>query len=1218
MEGDAVAAVLQVLVQNLIDHSKNEIALIRGLDKEAAKLAERLDALQQYLNDAEAGNITGNAVKNWLSRLENVAFDADNVLDELNYHHLSKDIKHNKPMKEKVLSFFSSFNSVVRPRNMAFRIQEINVSLDSLDNEAARLGLMKRPASGEPTLDDTVNFETDAFTSIPIFIGREVVMSEIVEMLATSIKTDQRPISILTIVGMGGLGKTTLTRKVFDHMKTEKRLFGSHIWVHVSQKFDLITLLKKILKELTTEVAETKQDILKKIQEALKDKTYLLVLDDVWNDRLPVWEDFINSLSGVTSMKGNAIVVTTRNMEVASIVNSLHTHELKGLSDYDCWSIIKAKRLEDVEAASELETIGKKIATKCQGSPLAANIVGGLLRDKSEEEWVSIEENWLSRDQADSITKILRLSFNNLSSPSLKKCFAYLSLIPKGYAIMKQQVIEFWMAEGFLQADGSNEMESVGDKFINILLQSSLLQVCGRDELGNVDTCIIHDLVHDLASSILDSSNNTNSSSRVRYMLVDDDRWREESRRVNIPKEKARHLRTLLFAGEVSSNMFSDFECLHVLCLKGFVMKELSSSIKKLIHLRHLDISDTKIQYLPDWIGELLHLLTLRAFISELKKLPSTIKYLMKLRHVCIDFNTDLPAEIGKLTSLQTLNSFRVSDDKNGCKIEELGSLNSLTGNLFIWNLEMVRDKEEAERAKLCQKSKLSDLSLEWTKGEINHENVLEGLQPHSNLKKLSIVGYNAKRFPLWTLKMAVRYGPQGSWIGLNKLISVELSACQECEDIPMLGHLPNLKSLQLQVLINVKSINSSFYGIEKETRIVFPALEKLKFFDMRKLTEWAEAEFEGTIEVKVFPNLRLLDIFHCDQLMGTPTHLSSSCLMDLSIIRCSCTVLASIFWIELTMLTRIFLEEIDDLVCLPDWLFYSNPNLSELNIKKCPNLRDLPGGLSTLKSLEKLIIWNCPNLERIGDIGKEQSPSQLQGSLRHFEIYECQSLVYFPFEIIGYALEELQLETLDSLGNLPSVIDSLVKSPRLTKLTILRVPNFMATCRVETWPFRSLQELHVDASKGGSGSMETVDGFLQACCNSLIHTLTLCGMESWECLPESMKHLSTCTSLALINFGMEELPEWFGNFSSLRSLSLYNCNRLRRLPSFMPRLFRLEQLTIEGCPELRFQQQVDAADPAWRRSISRIGDITVDGSKYNPVIPQESRTRKQLCLGCL
>ncbi|KAL1535371.1 putative disease resistance protein RGA3 isoform X1 [Salvia divinorum] len=1215
MEGEAVAAVIKVVVQNLIDHSKKEISLIQGLDKEAAKLGGSLDTIQQFLNDAESRTIPGGAVKNWLRQLEDVAFDADNVLDELNYHLLSKRIKSIKPMKQKVLSCFSSFSHIAHPRNIALKIQEINENLEYIQKEGAGLGLKERLANDVPNLPHDA-FETDSFSHDSIFIGRDELVSEIVEIINTSTTTDERVISMFAIVGMGGLGKTTLTRNVFHHPKI-KAHFGSHIWVHVSQIFDPIILFKKILKELTSsdqveigssqdilentssdqvEVqsrqvflektsfgqvdVESRQDILKRLQKALKDKTYLVILDDSWNQDRPKWDDFINSLFGCTSTKRNAIVITTRNMEVASTLQSLHTHELKGLSDEDCWSIIKAKTFGKKDIPSEFEAIGRKIATRCQGLPLAANVVGGALCNKSEEEWLSIEEKWLSYNGKDHITKILKLSFDNLSLPSLKKCFACCSIFPKGRKMKSPELIEYWMAEGFLEANGSSEMECLGDKFMNVLLHNSLLQVAERDDYGNVESCVMHDLVHDLACSISGSSNNTEGGSRVRYMIHD-----EESR---IPKEVAKYLRTLLFKGNIYGNKFADFEHLHVLILADYECKRLPGSIRKLIHLRKLDISLTRIKYLPNWIGELHQLQTLNSGTRRLRELPSTLKYLINLRHLYIDDGVELPAEIGSLTSLQTLKYFKVGG-KNGCKIEELGSLNGLKGNLKISNLDRVDNKEVAGKASLSAKSKLLSLHLRWNmyRGSEtpNDENVLEGLQPHSNLKNLVIEGFKGKKFPSWTQKMAVENVPQGSWVPLNKLIEIKLSNCLECEEIPMFGQLPNLKSLWLEGLSNVKSVNSSFYGlVNEDTRIVFPALEKLTLHKMQKLTEWAEVESAGASDVKVFPNLQHLEISQCKQLMSFPNH-PCSCLKRLIIRGAGSMPLTYIFKTKLKLLTELCIEGIDDLEYLPNWLFYNNPNLLELRIRMCSNLRELPDGLGTLNSLEKLIISECPKLERVADIGAQQS----QGSptcLKSLEICECKALQYFPCEMVGSLLEVLELKNLSSLKNLPGIIDCLPKLPRLTRLRIIGVSQFMAKF--------SSDELNLDVSM--EGSMETVDGLLQRC-NSHSLILKLKGREAWGNLPESIQHLTSIFWLEIENYGMEELPEWLGNLSSLSLLDLYNCKKLRRLHAIRG-LTSIRMLNIRGCPEISIEQkQSDAADSQWP-NISHIYLIVVEGRR--------------------
>ncbi|XP_047959556.1 disease resistance protein RGA2-like [Salvia hispanica] len=1173
-----VAAVIKVLVQNLIDHSKNEISLIRGLDKEAAKLAGSLDMIQHLLNDAESRTIPGGAVKSWLRKLEDVAFDADNVLDELNYHLLSKRIKSIKPMKEKVLSCFSSLSYIAHPRNIALKIQEINENLESIYKEGAGLGLKETLATNVPTLPA---FETDSLTLDPIFIGRDELVSEIVEVINTSTTTDERIISIVAIVGMGGLGKTTLTRKVF-HLLKQKNLFGSHIWVHVSQIFDPIILFKKILKCLTsTDQVESREDIMKNLQEALKDKTYLLILDDVWNQDRPKWDDFINSLVGVTSTKRNAIVITTRNMEVASSMQLLYRHQLEGLSHEDCWSIIKAKTFGKEDIPSEFEAIGRKIATRCQGLPLAANVVGGALCNKSEEEWILIEEKWLSYNEGGHITRILKLSFDNLSLSSLKKCFAYCSIFPKGHRIKSQQLIENWMAEGFLEANGSNEMECLGDKFMKVLLNNSLLQVAERDNYGNVKSCVMHDLVHDLACAISGSSNIIEGGSRVRYMIHE-----EES---CIPTEVAKYLRTLLIRGNVYGNRFADFECLHVLILVDHECNKLPSSIRKLIHLRKLDISSTLINYLPDWIGELHQLQTLNACTRRLRELPSSLKYLINLRNLYIDDGVELPTEIGSLTSLQALKYFKVGE-KDGWKIEELGSLNGLKGTLEISNLERVDNKEEAGKANLSIKSKLLKLVLTWNgnrEGETpNDENVLEGLQPHSNLKKIVIEGFKGNRFPSWTRNMVIEnVSQQGCWVPLNKLIEIKLSKCSECEEIPMFGQLSNLKCLWLEGLTNLKSINSSFYRIvNEETRLVFPALERLVLVEIPKLAEWAEVESAGASDVKVFPNLQHLEISQCKQLMSFPNH-SGSCLKSLRIREIGSMPLTCIFKTKLKLLTELWIEGIDDLEYLPNWLFYNNPNLLELNIKKCSNLRELPDGLGTLNSLEKLVIRDCPNLELVSDIGAQQSQGSLT-CLKSLEICECKAMLYIPCEMVGSLLEVLVLKNLSSLKNLPRIIDCLPKLPRLTRLGITGVSQFMATF--------SWSQLIIDVSM--EGSMETVDGLLKRCNSRSLFHLILKGRETWGNLPESIQHLTFISVLVIENYGMEELPEWLGNLSSLWQLFIYDCKKLRRLHALQG-LKSLRFLGIKGCPEISIEQQSDAVDSQWP-NISHIPKIEIDGDR--------------------
>lgn len=231
MAGEADTAVLEVLLQKLMDESKSGLFLIRGIDKERVKLVSTLYMIQTFLKDAKK-HIYIETVKIWLKELDYVVSDANNFLDDLND---LLSMKARKPTKKKVHSCFSFSNRGLRLRQVALRIKQINNRLDSINEQAIVLGLEISLDFDFPTLLDATAYKTDSFTVDPICIGRDDVVLRIVEMLKTSTKTDER-VSIISIVGMGGLGKTTLTRKVFSHPMIKTRL-GSLIWVDVSQIF---------------------------------------------------------------------------------------------------------------------------------------------------------------------------------------------------------------------------------------------------------------------------------------------------------------------------------------------------------------------------------------------------------------------------------------------------------------------------------------------------------------------------------------------------------------------------------------------------------------------------------------------------------------------------------------------------------------------------------------------------------------------------------------------------------------------------------------------------------------------------------------------------------------------------------------------------------------------------------------------------------------------
>jgi Leucine-rich repeat (LRR) protein len=797
-----------------------------GFKGELEKLMSKLIMIQAVLQVVEERQITVVMWRLWLDKVIDTAYQAEDVLDELGYEIIQRQLETQDSMRGKVCSFFSLSNPIAFGLRLTQELQKINESFDELQEIAN--SLEPRVLSADTTPQPRRQSMTDSFLcSSEVVKGRGDDVSKIINLLISS--CSQQVLSVIPIVGMAGLGKTTVAKMVHREV-IDRKLFDVTFWICVSDSFDDERILREMLLTLGKNTGGiTGMDaIMTHLREELETKTFLLILDDVWNEEHGKWEILRDCLLKISGNNRNVVVVTTRSRLTASIMESQTacSHELKQLSNNECWSIIReivSRKGESIP--SELEAIGIDIAKKCGGVPVVAKVLGSMLVfEKDKDKWSSIRDSdAIEMSHYDQVLQILKLSFDNLPSTSLQRCFSYCSIFPKDFEIEREKLIQLWMAEGLLgPSDG--EMEHIGDRNFNDLLARSFFQDFQTDELRNVICCKMPNLVHDLALMVTKSETvilkpgSAIDGTFIRHLnLISSDERNEPA----FLMYDGRKLRTL-FSRFLDKSW--EFRGLRSLTLNDARMTELLDSICRLKHLRYLDVSRTDIKALPKSITKLYPLQTLRfSDCGPLIKLPNKMEYLVSLRH--IDFS-HTPADVGCLTGLRSLPFFEVGQDK-GHKIEELGCLKELRGRLRIVNLEHVRDKEEAKGANLSGKENINTLVLVWSSeresssSSINYKDVLEGLQPHPDIRSLEIENYQGDEFPPWFL-MPI----------LNNLVVLKLKGCKK---LPPAGHPSHLKILEIEGMDVVEIIGEEFYssgGME----VAFPCLEELNINGCPKL----------------------------------------------------------------------------------------------------------------------------------------------------------------------------------------------------------------------------------------------------------------------------------------------------------------------------------------------------------------------------------------------
>ncbi|KAK7295636.1 hypothetical protein RJT34_18547 [Clitoria ternatea] len=666
---EMVDATVSFLLQNLPRLLNDEVKLLSGVEDKINSLCNALKFIDIFLKSS-MGMRNDEFVKEVVNQIRDAAYKAEDVVD-IYIANITRYRQRNTLCK-----LFHLKERIMMLHEVDAEIEKIKKSIDDIYKNKERYGIIKGDFKDEQVAAAESLRER----------RRDVEEKDVVGLVHDSrvvidkLMKDDSDLKVVCIIGMGGLGKTTLARKIYNSNQV-KDLFPCRAWGYVSNDYRPRELLQSLLKCLSiANEADASNDekVKNKLRECLKGKKYLIVLDDIWKPQ--VWD----KVKGVfpDDKNGSRILITSREKSVAHYTGATSPYNLPFLNQEESWELFSKKVFRGKECPSHLERLGRSIVESCKGLPLAIEVLSGLVakKEKSEREWLRIKKiSWELTEDKFEVMDILRLSYDNLPQ-RLKPCFLYFAIYPEDYEIRARDVILMWIAEGFIQPHeggtssiGAAEAEEIADLYLDELVDRSLVQVVSRRSIdGGVKTCRIHDLLRDLCISesksdmcleVCNEVNNIDSliNGNPRRLSFHCEVWSNDSTKAS----NQLYTRSLFFLANNQNNLPEDAltgfllaRVVYTTAHKYTYLRHVTIRInwKMMIHLRYLNIQG-KVKHIPASVSNLWNLETLD--VGRVETVSSEIWKLKRLKHLYLRDAKRValpPKSYGKIkTNLQTL-----------------------------------------------------------------------------------------------------------------------------------------------------------------------------------------------------------------------------------------------------------------------------------------------------------------------------------------------------------------------------------------------------------------------------------------------------------------------------------------------------------------------------------------------------------------------------------
>ncbi|CAM0884837.1 unnamed protein product [Alopecurus aequalis] len=823
---------MKPLLSKLSKLLEEEYTRLKGLRRDTEATREEMHSMKAALEALADGEQLDPEMISWKDDVRELSYDMEDCLDD---YMARAEHKQNGPRGFKG---FCSKLKKLKPRH------EIAGEIEMLKARAIEASKRHKRYKVDHPSPDSITRDIDPrlhalYVDVGKLVGIDGPKEHIIEWFKKEASSTQLP--VLSIVGPGGLGKTTLANAVYGSIK---RQFSCEALGSVSRKPDIKNVLRDIAERVGITGNTSNDDVrrlIDRLREHLQAKKYLIVIDDIWSTE--AWKTIRDALPN--NDHGSTIITTTRNCKVASFscLQGGYLYRMKPLSSDESRRLFlqRAFGSEDL-CPPHLEEVSKRILKKCAGLPLAIITLSSFLADQTaEEEWsrvlTAIGSSLVKDDGAGDMTKILSLSYFDLPQP-MRTLLLYFSAFPEDHIIDKRCLIHKWIAEGFIHEEHGQGRYEVGEGYFNELINRCLIQptkceFCWED-YGDVLACRVHDIILDFISRKAKEENFMTSfgdaeqakKHKVRRLSV----VAPEQKMVNLSGDLS-HIRSLALFGSLGQHATLDCPFLRVLDLGKCkdLKREHLANIEKQLLLRYLCLGSDSITALPEGIGKLKYLETLDMHGIRIEELPSTMTRLQRLARLYATFTpTCLSDEIiGQLHSIEELENVMVLNTELGKFLRELEQLTKLrTLSVTVMDGFDSSENEDAVRfvGTLISSYNISNLRIDCEKYGTD---VLLSLEPWSpvnraGFRKICIHGYYIEKVPSWMMS-------------LMNLRGLDLRMHRTGpEDLVILGAIPALSFLKL----------TTSYG--RSGRIFIRGFRSLRYFNMKLSYCGTAVEFEA------------------------------------------------------------------------------------------------------------------------------------------------------------------------------------------------------------------------------------------------------------------------------------------------------------------------------------------------------------------------------------